>query len=166
MVKAINVEKGASSFSRKGLDELSRLVVDWGGKGLAWIKVTEDGWQSSLSKFFSDKEKEVINERLQGLPGDLLLIVADQLPVTNTILGLLRVDVARRLDRINEEVFAFVWVTRFPLLAYSETEKRLEAVHHPFTAPLEEDLSLLRDQPEKVRARSYDLVLNGTEIDL
>jgi aspartyl-tRNA synthetase len=164
VVKAINVEKGASSFSRKGLDELSRLVVDWGGKGLAWVKVTEDGWQSSLSKFFSDKEKETINQRLHGAPGDLLLMVADQSPVANEALGMLRGEVAGRLNRIKKEEFAFVWVNRFPLLAYSETEGRLEAVHHPFTAPLEEDRSLLQDQPEKVRARSYDLVLNGTEI--
>ncbi len=164
VVKAINVDKGATSFSRKGLDELTRLVIDWGGKGLAWIKVTEDGWQSSLSKFFSDEEKEAINKQLDGSPGDLYLIVADQSPVANEALGMLRGEVARRLNRIKEGDFAFVWVNRFPLLAYNETEGRLEAVHHPFTAPLEEDLSLLQDQPEKVRARSYDLVLNGTEI--
>jgi aspartyl-tRNA synthetase len=164
VVKAINVDKGASNFSRKGLDELSRLVVDWGGKGLAWVKMTEDGWQSSLSKFFSDGEKEAINERLHGAPGDLYLIIADQSPVANEALGMLRGEVAKRLNRIKEDEFAFVWVNQFPLLAYNETEGRLEAVHHPFTAPLEEDLALLNDQPEKVRARSYDLVLNGTEI--
>jgi aspartyl-tRNA synthetase len=163
VVRGINVEKGASQLSRKGLDELSRLVVDWGGKGLAWVKVTDEGWQSSLSKFFKDTEKEAITQRFHGAPGDLLLLVADQVPVANQTLGMLRGELARRLNRMEEE-FAFVWINRFPLLEYNETEKRWEAVHHPFTAPLEEDLPLLQDHPDRVRARSYDLVLNGTEI--
>jgi len=163
-VKAIRVEKGAGAFSRKILDELSKLVTERGGKGLAWIKVTDDGWQSSLSKFFDEKTKEAINRRLDAVSGDLLLIVADQTPVANQALGALRQEVARRCDLIPEGKYAFVWVTRFPLVEFNETEERWDAMHHPFTSPLEEDLPLLHEQPGKVRARSYDIVLNGTEI--
>jgi len=164
VVKAINVEQGASTFSRKGLDELSKRVMDLGAKGLAWIKVTQDGWQSSLKKFFNEKDKEAVNQRLNAVPGDLLLIVADKSAVTHQSLGTLRVDVAHRLNLFKEGDFAFVWIIKFPLLEYNETEGRLESVHHPFTAPMDEDMPLLHDHPEKVRARSYDLVLNGTEI--
>jgi len=164
VVKAINVEKGAPTFSRKVLDELSQLMTDWGAKGLAWVKVSENGWQSSLSKFFKEKEKEAVNRRLGAVPGDLILFVADKSVVVNKALGLLRVEVAKRLNLIKEDDYAFVWVTKFPLLEYNETEGRLEAVHHPFTSPMAEDLSLLHDHPERVRARSYDLVLNGSEI--
>jgi len=164
VVKAINVEKGAPTFSRKILDELSRLVTDWGAKGLAWVKVSENGWQSSLSKFFKEEEKEAVNRRLGAVPGDLILIVADKSVVVNQALGLLRVEVAKRLNLVKEDDYAFVWVTKFPLLEYNETEGRLEAVHHPFTSPMDEDLSLLHDHPERVKARSYDLVLNGSEI--
>jgi aspartyl-tRNA synthetase len=164
VVKAINVQQGASAFSRKVLDELSQRVMEWGAKGLATIKITDEGWQSSLKKFFKDKEKAAINKRLDARPGDLLLMVADTSAVANESLGHLRLEAARRMDLIKEEEYAFLWVTKFPLLEYSEAEKRLEAVHHPFTAPMEEDLHLLDEAPEKMRARSYDLVLNGAEI--
>jgi aspartyl-tRNA synthetase len=164
VVKGINVEQGASAFSRKVLDELSQRVMEWGAKGLAPIKITDEGWQSSLKKFFQEREKEAINGRLGASPGDLLLIVADAPAVANESLGLLRLDVARRMNLIKEGDYAFLWVTKFPLLEYNEAEKRLEAVHHPFTAPIEGDLHLLDEAPETVRARSYDLVLNGAEI--
>ena len=164
VVKAINVEKGAPSFSRKALDELSRSMIDWGAEGLFWIKITEDGWQSSLKKFFREEEKEALNHRFGALPGDLILIVADKSQAVNQSLGMLRLEAASRLNLRNGRDDALVWVTRFPLLEYNETEGRLEAVHHPFTAPMDEDLPLLHDQPERVNARSYDLVLNGSEI--
>jgi aspartyl-tRNA synthetase len=164
VVKAINVEQEAPTSSRKILDELSQVVMEGGAKGLVWIKVTEDGWQSSLDKFFQQKEKEAINNRLGAVPGDLLLIVADRPLIANQSLGMLRLEVARRLDLMKKGEYAFLWVTRFPLLEHNQTEGRLEAVHHPFTAPMDEDLSLLKEHPEKVRARSYDLVLNGVEI--
>ena len=164
VVKGIRVEQGASAFSRKVLDELSQRVTEWGGKGLATIKITDEGWQSSLKKFFEEKEKAAINERFGANPGDLLLIVADTTAVANESLGLLRLDVAQRMNLTSEGDYAFLWVTKFPLLEYNEAEKRLEAVHHPFTAPLEGDLHLLDEAPERVRARSYDLVLNGAEI--
>ena len=164
VVKAINVEQEAPTSSRKILDELSQVVMEGGAKGLVWIKVTEDGWQSSLDKFFQQKEKEAINNRLGAVPGDLLLIVADKPLIANQSLGMLRLEVARRLDLMKKGEYAFLWVTEFPLLEHNQTEGRLEAVHHPFTAPMDEDLSLLKEHPEKVRARSYDLVLNGVEI--
>jgi len=164
VVKAITVKGGASSFSRKNLDELSGVVVESGAKGLAWIKVNDNGWQSSLNKFFKEEDKLAVNEKLGAAPGDLILIVAHNSAVANEALGMLRLAVAERLDLIDKDAYAFVWITRFPLFEYSETEERLEAVHHPFTAPVEEDLPLLDEHPEKVRARAYDLVLNGAEI--
>lgn len=164
VVKGINVRQGADSFSRKALDELSGLVTEWGAKGLAWVKVTEEGWQSPLKKFFEDKQKDLINKSFEASPGDLLLLVADVPEVANQCLGLLRLDIAKKMALIKEGDYAFLWVTKFPLMEYNEEEKRFEAVHHPFTAPLDEDLHLLEDHPEKARARAYDLVLNGSEI--
>ncbi|MCD4715195.1 MAG: aspartate--tRNA ligase [Desulfobacterales bacterium] len=164
VVKAITVKNGGPAFSRKKLDELSALAVESGARGLAWIKVNEDGWQSSLKKFFKDEDKNGLNEKSGAGPGDLILIVAHKRRVANESLGVLRLKVARRMELIPVSAYEFVWITKFPLLEYDETEKRLQAVHHPFTAPVEEDIHLLDDQPEKVRARAYDLVLNGTEI--
>ena len=164
VVKAISVKGGAPSFSRKNIDELSKLVLDCGAKGVFWAKVAENGWQSSLDKFFDENNKKAINRKLGAETGDLVLMVADNPPVVNAALGILRQEVARRLDLLRTGSYAFVWVTRFPLVEYNQIEKRFEAVHHPFTAPVEEDLFLLNDHPERVRARSYDLVLNGVEI--
>jgi aspartyl-tRNA synthetase len=164
VVKGIRVEEGAPAFSRKILDELAKTVTPWGAKGLLWVKVNEEGWQSPLSKFFGDDEKGAINRRMGAGPDDLILIVADKKDVVDQALGMLRLGVADRLDRKNPRDYAFVWVTEFPLLEFNEEEGRLEAMHHPFTAPMEADLHLLEGHPEKVRARSYDLVLNGSEI--
>jgi len=163
-VKAIKVEGGAQAFSRKTLDELSQVVTEAGTKGLLWAKVDGEGWQSSLSKFLHDENKQAVNERLGASPNDLLLIVADEPGTASRALGALRMEVARRLELIKPEDYALVWVSKFPLLEYNEEEGRLEAVHHPFTAPLEEDLPMLHHDPHKVRARSYDIVLNGSEI--
>jgi aspartyl-tRNA synthetase len=160
----MNIKAGTSSFSRKALDGLSELAQQWGAKGLLSIRITDKGWQSSLAKSFDDKIKIAVNQILGAEPGDLILVVADRRPIANEVLGQLRLDVAQRLGFIRDQEFAFVWVNRFPLLEYNEAEQRLESVHHPFTAPLDEDLPLLSKHPEKVRARSYDLVLNGTEI--
>jgi len=164
VVKGIRVKKGGDFNKRKMLDELSQFVVDHGGKGLTWIKINENGWQSSVSKFFKEEEKKAVNEKMGAAPGDLLLIMADRRAVVNQALGMLRVDVAHRMDLLPEDTFAFLWITRFPLLEYDDKEDRLQAVHHPFTSPVGEDLCLLDKQPEKARARSYDLVLNGAEI--
>lgn len=164
VVKAIQVEKGAALFSRKALDELSQLVVQAGAKGLMNVKITADGWQSSLDKFFKKEDKAAVNQRTGANPGDLLLIVADKASVVNQCLGMLRLELAKKLNLLKKGDYALVWVTKFPLLEFNEEEGRLESVHHPFTSPLEEDLSLLQDQPDKVRARAYDIVLNGSEI--
>jgi len=163
-VKAIKVEKAAAVFSRKILDELSRFVADLGAKGLVWIKVMDNEWQSPIAKFFHQENVYALNKAMDARPGDLLLIVSDKTKVVNQALGMLRLEVAKRLGIIDKDAHSFLWVTRFPLLEYDENEGRLQAVHHPFTAPLTEDLHLLKDSPEKVRARAYDLVLNGVEI--
>jgi aspartyl-tRNA synthetase len=163
-VKVIKVEGHASEFSRKILDELSKGVVEWGGRGLAWIKIKDSEWQSPIAKFFKKEEQEEINHRVRGNPGDLLLIVADSPGVVNYSLGMLRLEIARRLELIDKDDTAFVWVTKFPLFEYDENEDRLQAVHHPFTAPVEEDLHMMKDSPQTVKSRAYDLVLNGVEI--
>ena len=164
VVKAVTVEKGAALFSRKALDELAQFAVQAGAKGLMNVKVTAEGWQSSLDKFFKKEDKAAVNQRTGAGPGDLLLLVADKASVVNACLGMLRLELAKRLNLMKKDAYALVWVTRFPLLEYNEEEGRLESVHHPFTSPLEEDLPFLDDQPEKVRARAYDIVLNGSEI--
>lgn len=164
VVKAIRIQGGEAAYSRKGLDTLSEVVKAAGGKGLAWIKITDNGWQSSLTKFFEDEDQKALNQRLGAEPGDLVVIVADQRDVANTALGILRVKIAQEQGLIQKNRYEFVWITRFPLLEYDEEAGRLVAVHHPFTAPLEADLHFLDPSPERVRARSYDLVLNGSEI--
>ena len=163
VVKAINVEKGAS-FSRKELDELNNRVTDSGARGLFWAKLRPDGWQSTLNKFLAPDMRSAVEKRLGAVEGNLIIFVSDMAHVASEALGLLRIEIGRRLDLVKDGTYSFVWVTRFPLLEYDEDEKRYMAVHHPFTAPLEEDIPLLAERPEAVRARSYDLVLNGEEI--
>ncbi len=164
LVAAIVVREGAGSFSRKALDELAGTIAPSGAKGLAWIKITEDGWQSPIAKFFAPEVRTSLSEFLHTKPGDLVLIVADQPSVVRESLGKLRLEVAKMMNIVEDDSHALVWVTRFPLFEYDETEKRLAAVHHPFTAPLEEDLALLKSHPENARSRAYDLVLDGAEI--
>jgi len=163
VVKAINVQKGAF-FSRKELDELSSMVTDSGAKGLFWAKLKPDGWQSPLAKSVAPNSRGAVEERLGAKEGDLIIFVSAMDHIANEALGLLRIEISKRLDLIKDGDYSFVWVTRFPLLEYDENEKRYAAIHHPFTAPLEEDIPLLGERPEAVRARSYDLVLNGEEI--
>ena len=161
-IKAIRVPGGAA-FSRKELDDLTALAMDWGAKGLAWAKVLSDGWQSPLAKFFKEEERKAIDRVLKAGPGDLILFQADIPSSVHEVLGKIRLHLGNRLDLPKDE-FVFTWVDHFPLLEYRVEEGRYGAVHHPFTAPLEEDLSLLGSQPERVRSRAYDLVLNGNEI--
>ena len=163
IVKALNA-KGCVDFSRKEIDDLTKLTAIYRAKGLAWIKVREDSWQSPIVKFFTDKEKEELTRRIDMEPGDLVFFVADQPNVTNEALGHLRNHLGKRLGLIEENEFNFIWITHFPLLEYDETEKRYQALHHPFTAPFEEDYELLKDDPLSVKSRAYDLVLNGSEI--
>ena len=163
LVKAVNA-KGCADFTRKQIDELTDFAAVYKAKGLAWIKIKEDQWQSPIAKFFSDDEKAALAERLDLEPGDIVFFVADQPKITNEALGQLRNELARRLGLINENEFKFTWVTHFPMFEYDETEKRYQALHHPFTAPLESDLDKLDTAPLEVDSRAYDLVLNGIEI--
>ena len=164
IVKAINVKGAAGEFSRKIIDELSAYVAEFGAKGLAWIKVNDDSWQSPAAKFFSEQEQMAIEKTAEAVPGDLILVVADKPGIVNQALSALRLNIAGRLNLIAKDRFDFLWVTKFPLIEYNEDEGRFQAMHHPFTSPLYEDLSMLDEKPEKVRARAYDLVLNGVEI--
>ncbi len=163
VVKAINIEGGAS-FSRKELDGLNAMITESVASGLVWAKLRSDEWQSPLSKFLTPDDRGRLGGRLGAKAGDLIIFVADKAQKANEALGRLRVEIGRRLNLVKDGTYSFVWVTRFPLLEYDTDEKRYVAVHHPFTAPLEEDLPLLEERPEAVRARSYDLVLNGSEI--
>lgn len=164
LVKSINA-KGCATFSRKDLDDLTAYVGNFGAKGLAWVKVKEDGeWQSPIAKFFTEDERANMSRTLGAQPGDLLFFVADARVVVHQALSELRLELARRLGLIDKNTFNFLWVTDFPLLEYDHDQKRHTAVHHPFTAPLEEDMELLASDPGKVRSRAYDMVLNGTEI--
>nr|HID58604.1 aspartate--tRNA ligase [Desulfobacterales bacterium] len=163
LVKAINA-KGCSHFSRKEIDDLSDFVSVYKARGLAWIKIKADVWQSPLAKFFSEGVKTAISELLDTEPGDLIFFIADHPKVVNESLGQLRNHLAQRLRLIDENRYDFVWITQFPLLEFDEKEKRNVPVHHPFTAPLPEDMDLLTREPLAVRSRAYDLVLNGAEI--
>ena len=162
-VKALNVKDGAS-FSRKELDELGEVARVHGAAGLLWVKIKPEGWQSPAAKFMGDAEKAEIERVMDAAPGDLLLIVSDSYTTACNALGRVRLDIIRRLSLEPERAYGFVWVTDFPLLEYDEQEKRFMAVHHPFTAPQDEDMKLLDSDPARVRARAYDLVLNGSEI--
>ena len=163
LVKALNA-KGCINFTRKEIDDLTEFVSVYKARGLAWIKVKEDAWQSPIAKFFTDREKEALAERIEMEPGDLIFFVADQPRVANEALGHLRNHLGKKLGLIDENKFNFLWVTHFPLLEYDETLKRYQALHHPFTSPLEEEYNLLETDPLLVKSRAYDLVLNGSEI--
>ncbi len=163
IVKALNA-KGCVDFTRKEIDDLTDFVAVYRAKGLAWIKVREDAWQSPIAKFFTDEEKAALAERLDMQPGDLVFFVADQPAVTNEALGHLRNHLGRKLGLLKAGTYELTWVTHFPLMEYDEIEKRYQALHHPFTAPLEEDYDQLATDPAAARSRAYDLVLNGHEV--
>jgi aspartyl-tRNA synthetase len=152
------------SFSRKEIDDLNPLAQSFGAKGLAWFRMTDEGWQSPLAKFVSEEKRAAIEAELGFKTGDLLLIVADQEKVACDVLSRLRLYLGDKLGLIAKDEFCFLWVTDFPLLEYDEETKRYVAMHHPFTSPREEDIALLETAPEKARARAYDLVLNGVEL--
>jgi aspartyl-tRNA synthetase len=163
IVKALNA-KGCIDFSRKEIDDLTEFTAIYRAKGLAWIKVREDNWQSPIAKFFSAEEKQRLAKRINMQPGDLVFFVADTPVVANEALGHLRNYLGEKLNLIDHNEFNFLWVTHFPMFEYDETEKRLQAIHHPFTAPLEEDYGLLEKDPGAMRSRAYDMVLNGFEV--
>ncbi|MDD4571518.1 MAG: aspartate--tRNA ligase, partial [Clostridia bacterium] len=162
-VKGINATSCAR-YSRKEIDELTKYVSVYGAKGLAWMQITEEGCKSSITKFFTEEKLNALCERMNGKPGDLLLFVADKAEIVADSLGHLRQEIAKREGLIDENEFNFSWVTEFPLLEYSEEEKRWTAKHHPFTSPMDEDVELMVTDPSKVRTKAYDMVLNGIEL--
>ncbi|MGF7057323.1 aspartate--tRNA ligase [Brassicibacter mesophilus] len=163
-VRGINVTGYADEFTRKNISQLEDFVKTYGAKGLAWIKLSDEGITSPIAKFLSEQELSAIIERMEAKKGDLLLIVADKPSVVFASLGSLRVEVANRLNLIDNNEYKLVWITEFPLFEYDEEENRYVAKHHPFTHPVDEDIKLLETEPEKVRAKAYDIVINGDEI--
>ncbi len=155
---------GMAGLSRKEVDDLTNEAKVFGAKGLAWIKVTEAGFESPIAKFFKDGQVKAIAERLRAQPGDLMMFIADSRKVVAETLGYLRLLMGKRLNLIDESRFNFLWVTDFPLVEWSPEEKRYDAMHHPFTAPKDKDLQFMETEPLKVRAKAYDIVLNGSEI--
>lgn len=163
-VRAINVN-GQGEMPRKKIDALVDYAKDFGAKGLAYLAINEDGsYKSSFAKFMTEEELLALVTAMEGKPGDLLLFAADEDDVVFAVLGNLRLEIARNLQILNKDEFSFLWITEFPLLEYSKEEQRYVAKHHPFTMPMDEDIDLLSTDPGKVRAKAYDITLNGTEV--
>lgn len=163
-VRGINAD-GQGNMPRKKIDALVEFAKGFGAKGLAYLVINEDGtFKSSFAKFMTEKELDRLVVSMDGKPGDLLLFAADKDTVVYDVLGNLRLELARQQDLLKKDDFKFLWVTEFPLLEYSEEQDRFVAIHHPFTMPMDEDLHLLETDPGAVRAKAYDIVLNGTEI--
>ena len=163
-VKAMKVQ---ADLSRKDLDEMDGFVKGLGGKGVTWVRIGPEGWPNlsgPLSRFITDKERPSLEENLKPATGEILLFMADSPQAVSEAMGRLRLYLGRRLGLIPQDGFRFVWITDFPLLEYDEAQGRYTAKHHPFTSPLDDDLSLLATDPGKVRAKAYDLVLNGAEV--
>jgi len=163
VVKGMRIPKG-TELSRKDLDDMTPYVATFGAKGIAWTKLTEEGWQSPIAKFLSDTEQKDIERSAGAEIGDVVLFSADQAKVVHDALGNLRLHLGEKLGLIPENEYALVWVVDFPLMEFDAEEKRYVALHHPFTAPLDEDLPLLESEPAKSRSKAYDLALNGIEI--
>lgn len=163
-VRAINVDGYADKFSRKEIDALGEYAKNYGAKGLAWMKVNADGVQSPIAKFFKEEEIAAILERMNAKAGDLLLFCADKDDTVFATLAEIRIECARRLGLLDPADYKFLWVTEFPVFEYSEEEGRFMAKHHPFTAPMDEDVDKLETDKANARAKAYDIVLNGTEI--
>lgn len=164
IVKAIRVKDSTDKLTRKDISKLEDYAKTYGAKGLAWIKVNEDGISSPIAKFFKDDDLKNLLDYLKAKVNDTILIVADTEDVVNSSLGNLRNELAKNLELIDNEKYEILWITDFPLLEYDSEEKRYVAKHHPFTHPVEEDIKLLETEPEKVRAKAYDLVINGDEM--
>lgn len=163
-VKGIVAPDCSDDFSRKDLDDLTEFATTFGAKGMAWMKVTEDGINSPIAKFFSDGIVQKLKDRMGAKPGDLMLFIADQPQIVANTLAQLRLKLGEKLGLIDEDRFDLLWVVDFPLFTWNEDEKRYDSEHHPFTAPNPDDISLIESDPEKVRSMSYDLVINGIEM--
>ena len=163
-VRGINV-KGQGGMPRKKIDKLVSFAKDYGAKGLAYIAIQEDGsFKSSFAKFMTEEQSKNLIDAMAGEAGDLLLFAADKNKVVWDVLGALRVELAKQLELLDKNEYSFVWITEFPLLEWSEEQNRYTAMHHPFTMPMEEDLQYLDSDPGRVRAKAYDITLNGNEI--
>ena len=163
-VRGINAH-GQGAMPRKKIDALVDFAKGYGAKGMAYIAIQEDGsYKSSFAKFMKEEEMAALVERMQGKPGDLLLFAADKSKLVYDVLGALRLEIANQLGLLHKDEYRFVWITEFPLLEWSEELGRYQAMHHPFTMPMEEDLQYIESDPGRVRAKAYDIVLNGTEI--
>jgi aspartyl-tRNA synthetase len=159
------VAEGQGAMPRKKIDKLVEFAKGYGAKGLAYIAIGEDGSRkSSFAKFMTEEQMESLIQAMGAKNGDLLLFAADRNKVVYDVLGALRVELAKQMDLLDKNEYRFVWVTEFPLLEWSEEENRFTAMHHPFTMMMEEDIDLLDTDPGKVRAKAYDIVLNGNEI--
>ena len=163
VVKGIRIPKGAE-LSRKDLDDMTPYVATFGAKGIAWTKLTEEGWQSPIAKFLSDAEQREIERSAGAEIGDVVLFSADQAKIVHDALGNLRLHLGEKLGLIPQNDYALVWVLDFPLMEFDAEEKRYVALHHPFTAPIDEDLPLIDSEPAKSRSKAYDLALNGIEV--
>ncbi len=163
-VKSINIKGAADKYSRKDMDELTKFVGIYGAKGLAWLKVTEEGLNGPIAKFFDEALAAALIERMGAEIGDILVFVADKAPIVAASLGALRTKLGQDLGLIDESQFAFLWITDLPLFEYSEEDGRFKAAHHPFTRPFDEDIELMDTNPAAVRAQAYDIVLNGYEL--
>ncbi len=163
-VRGLNA-KGQAGMPRKKIDALVEFAKGYGAKGLAYLAINEDGtYKSSFAKFMTEEELAKLVEAMEGQPGDLLLFAADKNKVVWDVLGALRLELAKTMELIDNSKYNFLWVTEFPLLEWDEEEKRFVAVHHPFTMPMDEDIPYLDSDPGRVRAKAYDIVLNGTEL--
>ena len=163
-VRGIRAE-GQGSMPRKKIDKLVDFAKDFGAKGLAYLSINEDGtYKSSFAKFMAEEELDALVREMEGKPGDLLLFAADKNKVVWDVLGSLRLELAQQMELLDKNRYQFLWVTEFPLLEYNDELGRYQAMHHPFTMPVEEDLPYLESDPGRVRARAYDIVLNGTEL--
>lgn len=163
-VKGINIKGAKDNYSRKDMDELTKFVGIYGAKGLAWLKVTEEGLNGTIAKFFDEALTTALIERMGAEVGDILVFVADKASVVAVALGALRTKLGQDLNLIDESQFAFLWITDLPLFEYSEEDGRYYATHHPFTRPFDEDIPLMDTDPSAVRAQAYDIVLNGYEL--
>ncbi|MBU7593696.1 aspartate--tRNA ligase [Metabacillus halosaccharovorans] len=163
-VKSINVRGAADKYSRKDMDALAEFVAPYGAKGLAWLKVEEDGLKGPIIKFFTEEEQKGLLQTLEATVGDLLVFVADKKSVVADALGALRSKLGKDLNLIDESKFNFLWVVDWPLLEYDEATKRYYAAHHPFTMPAREDIELFDTDPSNMKAQAYDIVLNGYEL--
>lgn len=163
-VRAINAEGALSRITRKKIDDLVEFVKIYKAKGLAWLSMKEDGIQCSFAKFMTDEQMQAIIEKTNAKVGDIVFFVADKNSVVYAALGALRLELAKRLELIDNTRFDVLWVTEFPLLEYDEEENRYVAMHHPFTSPMDEDIQYLETEPGRVRAKAYDMVMNGNEI--